>query len=305
MRKPLWSMVMIVLTVFSAALMLAWSPVEEPVKARIVTVGRGDVHQVVALTGRMAYADEAIVYARTSGRISRLCVEPGGRVGAGEALVRMDAAVQEDAVSAFLANAQALEAAGQTAWVSEQLTMENTVIRADNACTVRQLYVQENAVVAAGTPIARVSSSQQVIHSDAVMEDAEQIIPGMWAWLSSEGEALGFAKVISVGEPEADLLTGLTTAAVRLQPEQHIELPEGAAIDVDVYLAGSDDVLALPVEAITRRGTVWWVCEGRCTEIPAEIVMSDEMLAWVALPEGLAVAIGEFKEGQLVAEADE
>ena len=63
-------------------------------------------------------------------------------------------------------------------------------------------------------------------------------------------------------------------------------------------------MLALPMEAITDRNTVWWVNKGRCTEIPAEIVLSDEMHAWVNLPEGLLVAIGEFEEGQLVMEAD-
>ena len=57
-----------------------------------------------------------------------------------------------------------------------------------------------------------------------------------------------------------------------------------------------------PVEAVTERETVWWVSDGRCTEIPAKSVLSDEMNVWVGLPEGLPVAVGEFVEGQRVQE---
>jgi hypothetical protein len=104
----------------------------------------------------------------------------------------------------------------------------------------------------------------------------------------------------------ADPVTGLVTIEVTLVPEQHIDCPEGAQVDVDIRLAGSDDVMVLPVKAINRQGNVWWVSdEGRCTEISAGIVMMDELHAWVQLPEGLPVAIGELQEGQLVREAAE
>ena len=103
---------------------------------------------------------------------------------------------------------------------------------------------------------------------------------------------------------QTNTATGLLESIITISPAQHIDLPEGANIDIEVYLSGSDNVLALPVEAITPRETVWWVHEGRCTEISAQIVMNDEMYAWVNLPEGLTVAIGEFIEGQHVMEAE-
>jgi len=95
------------------------------------------------------------------------------------------------------------------------------------------------------------------------------------------------------------------TCAVTLIPEQALSLPAGVQLDADVLLASGEDVPVLPVEAITDRGTVWRVYDGVCTEIPVEIVLSDEMNAWVRLPEGMQAAIGEFTEGQRVTEAVE
>lgn len=304
MKKARWSLLAISLTGL-IALMLILKPEESPVEARFVTVQRGDVHQVVAITGRLAYADEELIYAKTVGNVSQICVKDGDRVGAGEALIRVDSSLQEDVLSAFLSSAEALEQFSAESAIQQQFSVDHVVIRAEKACTVRQVFVSADTTLAVGTPVARVSSHQQEIVCNAAPIDADKIEPGMWAWISSGGKALGFAGVKSIGNEAADPLTGLTYVEVILQPDQHIDLPEGGTVDVDIYLAGSDDVASIPVEAVTKRDTVWWVNEGRCTEIPAEIVMTDEMLAWVNLPEGISLAIGEFVEGQRIVEAKE
>lgn len=299
MRRALLSLVIIVCTaVWTAAKLLGLA--EEPVQAVIVTVQRGDVHQVAAITGRIAYADENVAYAAASGVVSRVCVQPGQRVGEGEALVRIEAAQQIKAISAFAAAGAWQADEYNEEGLEELLSMESAVVRAAESCTIRQLLVTENMPVAAGTPVARVSSNEQEIICSVSDRELQHINEGMWAWLSAEGESLGFAKVVEIGEASVDTMSGSARTLVKLIAEQHIDLPEGAAVDADVYIAGSDDVLTLPVEAITERGTVWWVNDGRCTEIPAEIVMTDEILAWVHLPEGISVAIGEFQEGQSV-----
>ncbi len=299
MRRALLSLMMILCTVvWSAAKYL--DSAEEPVKATIVTVQRGDVHQVAAIIGRLAYTDEKVAYAAANGVVSRICVQPGQRVGKGEALIRLDATQQENVASAFAATGAWEDGEYSSVWVKDALSMENAVVRAEESCTIRQVLVNENMPVAAGTPVVRVSSNVQEIICSVADSELQHINEGMWAWLSAEGESLGFAKVVEIGETSADAVTGSPRTQVKLLPDQHIDLPERTAVDADVYIAGSDDVLTLPVEAISERGTVWWVSDGRCTEIPAEIVMTDEILAWVHLPEGISVAIGEFQEGQSV-----
>lgn len=305
MSKPRISLVLLACTMFLTLWMHARKPTEEPVEARIVPVRREDVHQVVAITGRLTYADESYAYAREAGRVSKVCVQPGQRVAGGEALVRLDGAEQQDVISAFVSNSSEDMKVEARDDISERISMENTVIRSLNACTVRQILVQENSLVAAGMPVARLSSNQQEIVCSVCRTDAESLEAGMWAWISADDEEMGHAEVASIGEVETDAESGMTFSAVTLRPEQHIDLPEGAVVDAEVYLAGSDDVLSLPVEAITERNTVWWVDQGRCTEIPAQIVLCDEMHAWVNLPEGLLAAVGEFEEGQRVVEASE
>ncbi len=301
MRRSVIALILICCTATLAAVMTGKSSVP-PTQARIVCVQRGDVHQVAAITGYLSYAEESYAYAKTSGVVSRVCVEKGQRVSPGEALVRMDDSVFED-IMAAAAYAERLNDDSDA--VMEHLTVSDTVIRAQENGTVRQILVTENMPIAMGTPVVRLSSGQQEIVCKAAAADSEKIEPGMWAWIASEGKPCGLAVVREIGEMETDNQTGLAYATVVLQPQAHIDVREGAAVDAEVYLAGSDDVQSLPLEAITERNTVWWVCDERCTEIPAEIVMADEMRAWVNLPEGMPVAIGEYVEGQRIVEEKE
>lgn len=275
--------------------MQIFMPAEEPASAKFATVERRDVHQVKAISGVLEYADEQYVLAPTSGVISKICVQVGQRISADDALVRLD--VPTSPQTQMLTNMLLRH-------ITDAAHVPQHTVRSQSDYTVRQVFVKEGAVISLGSPLLRLSSSEQNIRCSVLSKDAEEIQPGQWAWIYANGEKLGTATVISVGNEEVNTMTGFRERIINLAPVNPIELSEGASIDVEIFLAGSDHVLALPMEAITDRNTVWWVNQGRCTEIPAEIVLTDEMHAWVNLPEGLLVAIGEFEEGQLVMEAD-
>lgn len=299
MRKSMWTLAVIVLTA-AILLMMTVSSGETVTEAEFVRVERADVHQVVPIYGKLVYEDNLIISAQTPGVAAHVCVNAGERVGAQAALVRMETPYNEGVLSALAAGQMNVsEMDGE--YLAKQLL--ESVIRAEQACTVRDIYVEEGAAVTAGMPLLRVSSHMQRIVCSAALQDAEKINPGMWAWLTTEGEELCFATVETVGQKTVDALTGLEVQEIVLIPEKEIELSEFSVVDADIYLAGSDDVLSLPLDSITERGTVWWVNEERCTEIPAQIVLRDEMRAWVQLPEGMTVAVGEFIEGQRVREA--
>lgn len=302
MRKPLWTLLLIVATVMSSLLMIAWSPAEKQTEARIVYVQRGDVHQVVAITGKLGYTEEMYAAAPVNCSVARICTAPGQRVAAGEALIRFNTSTQEDAAAAMYSGLHDV-----MDLPSERFSGNTgmSVLRAEEPATTRQIYVQEGAWVTAGTPLIRLTSGEQEITCAVPTTDADEIVPGMWSWIYHDGESIGFAQVTETGETAADPTSGLTYIPVKLRPTQHLDLPEGTTIDAEIFLAGSDDVETLPVEAITERGTVWWISDGRCTEIPANVVLADEILAWVMLPEGLPVAVGEYEEGVRIREADE
>lgn len=296
-RRRLTIGVLAVTAVAVTAMALLRGGTEAAVQARVVQVVRGRVAQVAALTGRVAYQDETLVYAAAPGLVAEVLVGEGDRVAKGQALLRLETAGYDRAVSAWLA---AGESVGGSASEDAALLMDATVVRAAEDATVRQVLTARSAAVSAGDPVMLLSSTDQVIVCTAAEADARSVREGMEVALSIGGEETGRAEVMQVGDVTADALTGRMVCTITLVPDAHLDLPAGAAVDADVILASGENVTILPVEAVTERDTVWWVHEGRCTEIPAKIVLSDEMHVWVSLPEGLAVAIGEFEEGQRV-----
>lgn len=298
MKKAVYSFAIMGITVIIALTMMTGAK-KNVTEAEIVTVERADVHQVIPLCGQLTYANNRVISADRAGVTTQVCVKAGDRIGVQAAMVRMESFVPEAAQSAL---AVAQERIDQAIGVNAPVYGLQSVVRSAEACTVRQVFVEEGTAISAGMPLLRISSHQQRIVCDAAPKDAAMIAPGMWAWLTSEGETLCHAEVESIGERWIDAMTGMEMQEIVLIPDKELELAEYAMVDVDVYLAGSDDVLSLPLQAITEQGSVWWINGERCTEISAQVVLSDEMRAWVQLPEGMRVAIGEFEEGQYIRE---
>lgn len=299
-RGRLAGLVLLLTLVAAGAMAFSAGEGESPVPARIVTVTRGDVRQIAAISGRLVWLDETAAYAAMPGLVDEVLVTPGERVAAGQALIRLESDTVERLAAAWAAQDQQTVAQQDV-----EALLESTVVRSPVNGVVRQLLVPENGPVTAGAPVALLSSSDQAVLCAASPKDAAQVQRGMQAELLLDGEVIALAEVTQVGPVTADPVTGRMTCAVTLIPEQTLSLPAGVQLDADVLLASGGEVPVLPVEAITDRGTVWRVYDGVCTEIPVEIVLSDEMSAWVRLPEGMQAAIGEFTEGQRVTEAVE
>ena len=298
MKRMIVASALIAITLLCVVATMVSANEEKPISARIVMTQRRDVYQTIGLLGQIAYADEEIILATMAGSIKEVHVVPEERIAKGSLLVSVNGPYQDD-VAAFCGK-YAEDAPADVQNVMQRL-VEQTVMRVETDCTVREVYVKAGTMIQVGTPIARVSGTSQEVQCMAVQSDAGRISPGMWAWIEKRGESIVHAKVQTV-----ERLVGEASGAylVTLAPEQHIALEEGETVSVSIYISGSHDVVALPCEAITERETVWWVNNrGRCTEIPAQIVLFDETHAWVNLPEGLRVAIGEFTEGQLVSGA--
>lgn len=298
MRRRLGMVCMLLATAALAAVMAARPQGAAPVEARIVTVSIGNVAVTVGLTGRLAYAQEYPALSTLPGQVAEVYVEPGQLVKAGQALVRLDGSAAEQAASAFAA-----QASDDALQQQLRALLQGTIIRAPEDGFVRQVLVAEHGVVGAGEAVALLSGSGQVIRCAVVERDARELRTGMEAVLLANGEELGRAYVESIGAVTAETSTGRLVCEVTLTPHMTLALPMGASVEVDVILQERRSVPVLPVEAVTERNTLWWVHDGICTEIPAEIVLSDEMYMMVPLAEGTAVAIGEFTEGQPVREA--
>ncbi len=304
MRKVIISLASMIGTLILVLPMIGSARSDDYAEARIVKTERADVFQTIGLQGQLSFVDERYILSTYTGYISDICVEEGQRVAKEEALIRFDADSQERVASAFVSG---LDHSAEyfnidNEW--QRSILAQSVQRADEDCTIRQILAKEQGRVMAGTPLLRVSGTAQEIRCVAAPADAENITPGMWAWISDKGECLCNAVVKSVEKRSDDTGVGQVVYLIRLEPSQNIDYEEGANIQVDIYINGSNDVVSLPIEAITDRDTVWWISDGRiCTEIPARIILCDEKRAWVDLPEGISVAVGEYTEGKMVVEA--
>ena len=137
-----------------------------------------------------------------------------------------------------------------------------------------------------------------------MLRDAEKLQAGMQARIIWEDEVLTTARVKEIGPAQVSATTGQTVCQVALVPQEKIDLPLGAMLDAESVLYSQENVPVLPLQAITDAETVWWVAENRGYEIPAEMVMADEVNCWVNIPEGITVVCGgeALQEGQRVKE---
>ena len=295
MRRWLLGVILAGTVAASAALIMGRLRGEDATEAKIAVVTRGDVRCVTAISGRVSDSRQTLVYASAPGLISEVLVTEGERVAQGQALMRLDASAAERVVSAWIASGESLNA-------DMQAVLDATVIRAPENGTVRTLLTMGSAAVAAGAPVAVLADGEECIRCIVQEADAKQLRAGQRARLAIDGQAVGTAVISRIGGIAAEEMTGRMIREVVLTPEGALPLPVGTAVDVDVILEERFGVPLLPVEAVTDRDTVWWVCDGRCTEIPVQILLNDEIHVWVELPEGTQVAIGEFAEGQRVRE---
>ena len=300
--KPIVSILLVIATLLTSAGIMVRSSSEDIETARIVEAQRADVYHTIGLQGQIVYADDRYILASESGRIASVYVEENQRLYNNEMVVQYHAMESEGLAEAYASAVSDYGAANKADALLESY-IRQSVQRIDADCTVRQVLVAEGDLVTQGMPLLRVSSTDQEVRCIAAQVDAAKIQTGMWGWISCNGEKCP-TQVKSIDKMRID--DGMICYIVSLAPEKKLNADEGSAVDADIYMAGSLGVVALPLEAITERDTVWWVNEeGRCTEISAEIVMCDEMNAWVNLPEGIRVAVGEFDEGQRIQEAAE
>lgn len=302
------------ITVAAAALMLggAWlaqgaKPTERVAQVRVCRVTLGQVEQVTALRGVLRGAEERAALCPAAGVVAAVYVHPGDRVQAGQALFRMEDSVQTATLSAALqqelvntASAwaeseslsplyQAAEMERQQSLTAAAAAMEQLTIRAAEDGVVQQVYAETGGLLTQGAPGVALSGEAQEIRCQAVVKDAQMLSPGMQARILDGETIVGEAVVSSIGAVEA--VNGQSVCAVTLTPCEMVDLPLGAAVQVEIIRQAARDVPVLPVEAISDGDTVRWIAEGRCYEMGVQSLMADERCCWVDLPVGTQVVL--------------
>lgn len=292
------------------SLRLSSVPTETPARVQVVHVTIGDVRQTVHARGQVRYEQEYAVIAPVTGIAEAVYVEPGDRVTAGQALIRLDDAAQAAAVSsAYAAMAQIPE---QTAIdtperlaASHAVSMEALTLRAPADGQVLDVPVGQYGGLMAGSGAVLMAGGQQQVVCAVSARDARTLEKGMRAEISADGAPICGGLVGRIGLPMTDSLTGQTVCEVLLTPDEAIDLPYGSTVEADITLREKLNAATVPVTAVTEDETVWVVSDGRCWEIPVTVLLADEISCWMTLPEGTAVVDHPegLIEGQRVKEA--
>lgn len=278
-------------------------------KVKTCRVEIGSVEQVLAVSGVLRYEMEYGAISPVTGVVAQVYVQQGDDVQAGQPLFRLNGEVQAMTVSAALAGQGSLPEAIPAGLTSVQMQeaaaqMECLTVRAAADGIVQQVNVSQNGGIMAGTMAVALSGEEQSVQCSVVLRDAEKLQEGMEARIIWADEVLTTARVKKIGPAQVSTATGQAVCQVTLMPEQKIDLPLGAMLDAEIVLYGQEDVPVLPLQAITDAETVWWVAENRGYEIPAEVLMADEVNCWVNMPAGVTVICGGevLQEGQRVKE---
>lgn len=312
MKKVKASLLMLAVTAAAVSAMLAAGAQQRGMpaaKVQTCQVELGSVEQVLAVTGVLRYEMEYAAISPATGVVAQVYVHQGDAVQAGQPLFRLNGEVQAMAVSTALSGQGRLQEVVPAEWSGVQLQeaaaqLESLTVRAASDGLVQQVCITENGGVMAGTVAVALSGEEQSVQCSVVLRDAEKLREGMQARIIRDGEVLTTAAVGRIGPAEISTTTGQTVCRVDLTPEEPIDLPLGATLEAEVILYGQQDVPVLPLQAVTEKNTVWWVAEGRSYEVPAEVVMADEVCCWVNLPQGATVVCGGEapEEGQRVKE---
>lgn len=285
------------------------APTERAVRVEMCQVQIGRVEQVLAASGVLRYETEYVAISPATGVVAQVYVRQGDYVQAGQPLFRLNGEVQAAAVSAVL-NQQGSYAAvlpvelPDVSLQEAAAQLDSLTVRAAADGLVQQVNIAPYGGVMAGTPAVALSGEKQCIQCSVVLRDAQEVRQGMQARIIKDGEVLTMATVAEIGPAQVSEVTGQTVCQVKLSPQESIRLPLGAMLEAEIILYGQESVPVLPLEAVTDSGMVWWVADGRSYEIPAQVVMADEVCCWVNLPEGTTVVCGggETGEGQRVKE---
>lgn len=249
----------------------------QPMEVAAVRVEKGNICRTVGVAGTVCYTQETPVTAMVSGMVDALYVIEGERVTQGQALALMTH----------------LDADGRSALT--QTLAEGSVLRAPVSGIVQRVATAAYAPVQAGSIPMTIAAGAPEIVCLCVPADAEDVRVGQLADISTNGKHCGYATVASIKPMIAE-----SSSAYRLilTPQDGLTLSPGIEVEAQITAEYHAQVTTLPLSAITPDETVWWIADGICTEIPAQIVQTDENSAWVSLPEGISVVNGEFDRCQ-------
>lgn len=248
------------------------------------TVKRGDVAEIVSVTGSLVPEEYADLSFSATGVVERLSVAKGDRVKKGDTIAVLDRSVVASQLAASrvsLRVAEENEKLARRDWedlkpeerAAKKLAtdqaresvrtilaqMDNLVISAPLDGILTRLDVRVGETAIAGTDVARVSQDAALIAEARVPEsDIISVKSGMAATVKFDAlssEDVFDAEVFSI-EPSATVVQDVVSYKVKFRMrDPDARLKEGMTADIDIRTAAADGVLTVPFRSLTKESS--------------------------------------------------
>jgi multidrug efflux pump subunit AcrA (membrane-fusion protein) len=229
----------------------------QPAAVEIAAVRAGDVQEVLKVEGATSALSVVRLASPIAGRVTFLNVQPGDRLAAGQAAVRLLPLESEAAVNGFgvLERARALAPSDQTTArkLARELAAREVSLSAPFAGVVGERLKNPGEQLAPGDVIVELYDPRSlVVVAQAPIDPALRLRKGMAAAVHTAGGTVA-AEVDAV---LPSLAPGTLTVPVRIKPSAFLEPPlRNAAVECEIVIGTHRAARLIPRSALVSVDT--------------------------------------------------
>lgn len=253
---------------------------------RLEAVTVRDLTEKIEAVGTVSYAQLYALTPGMAGVVERLFIEEGGSVRKGQAVAQLSLPTQ--GAQAYWASAQGAEADGSVQ--AQEELMELCTVRAPADGQVVTLSAYEGMQAAPGMALGSLGSEQLCVTALVPESVKEELYEGQSA-IVRRGERSYDARIVRI-QPSTEAAAQYVLTLETLHAQR--ALCAGMRVDVTVTVQACSGP-SVPLQAISKEGTVLCRTETGVAETPVEVGMCTESYAQLLSgpPVGTMVVTGE------------
>ncbi|MBE5793970.1 MAG: biotin/lipoyl-binding protein [Clostridiales bacterium] len=279
-----------------AVMALFFLPCPTAPRLTVATVRSGLLEKVCMLQGRSVKGEQIPVVSPVMGKVAQIYVRSGDKVSAGQLLLRLDAGMEEQALSILEGQLHQLQSNLSRVLASDIFSkasmlplndlaeqkfalaaaIECKQIRAIADGTVENFYVKSGDLVGEYDMIGTLWGTEQKVVAYWTAQQGQPPVPGMQAWWC-DGNGMRQEMLIleSVGVPIEQNQMLVYPLFFHSMLGSQTMITQDDTAPVCLVLQDVSAKAIVPVEALDRHEQLWVLQDGYVKPVPAQLGQSD------------------------------